>query len=225
MLVPGNFSFPNPTSSDAPKLPQKALRISRIYVSQRTTAYNGRLNWNIPKHLARFSFSAPPTAPGQSPPPSLTVQVFAPGTTDGDGTAPFFACTVKPWQWIPALPVNTKYIPLSLTVAQPPIPEHAGFKAAAAKAAVDNAHTVDEYDIDPAKAGAVLPGTDRWRAFDVAATSPSARGCWVEVHARTEEEGESEESKVFWPKGLTMWSVGGWMEHVNWVLGEVIEWM
>ena len=217
MFVPGNFTVPN--NGTTPKIPKKALRISRIYVSQRTTTYNGRLNWNIPKHLARFSFSAPPTPQGKTPPQSLTVQVFPPGTKDGDGVMPFFACTLKPWQWIPALPVNTKYIPISLTVAQPPIPEPAGHKAAA-KAAIEGPK-VDEYDIDPEKSLAVLPGTDRWCIFDIAATTPRARGCWVEVH---EQSGETrEEDEIFFPKGLGTWRIGGWVEDVNWAIGDVTE--
>ena len=36
---------------------EKHARVSRIYVSQKDTCYNGRKNWNIPKHMARFEFS------------------------------------------------------------------------------------------------------------------------------------------------------------------------
>ncbi|KAG9383011.1 hypothetical protein A1F94_006932 [Pyrenophora tritici-repentis] len=210
MIVPGSFTVPHP--ADGPlKIPKKALRISRIYVSQRTTTYNGRLNWNIPKNLARFSFSAPPTVQGQTPPKSLTVQVFPPGTTDGDGEAPFFACTLKPWQWIPAIPVNTKYMPISLTVAQPPIREHPGHKAAA-KAAIEGP-PVDEYDLDPKKAEAVLVGTDRWRAVDCSSSAPRARGCWVEVHENETKEQDDGE-KTWFPKNLGTWAVGGWLEEL-----------
>jgi hypothetical protein len=46
---------------------------------------------------------------------------------------------------------------------------------------------LDDYDIDPKKAEAVLVGTKTWKAFDMAASTPRARGCWLEVH---EEEGE-----------------------------------
>lgn len=122
MLIPGNFSVPKcPTTP--PKVSKSALRIARIYVSQRTTMYNGRLNWNIPKHLARFSFSAPPTPAGQSPPASLMIQVFPPTSEQGDGVAPFFECTLTPWTWVPALPLNTRWLPLSTMHVQPPIPE------------------------------------------------------------------------------------------------------
>ncbi|KAL1795387.1 hypothetical protein ACET3X_007203 [Alternaria dauci] len=158
LIVPGNFTVPQPTSTTSShphiKIPKKAQRISRIYVSQRTTTYNGRLNWNIPKHLARFSFSSPPTAAGASPPSSLTVQVFPPGTKEGDGGAPFFACTLKPWTWVPAMPLNTKYLPLSMAAAQPPVPAASGYESALGEVLAGG--EVDEYDLDPKKEAAVL---------------------------------------------------------------------
>ncbi|EMD87117.1 hypothetical protein COCC4DRAFT_41318 [Bipolaris maydis ATCC 48331] len=219
IFVPGNFTTPllPPTPSS---IPAKALRISRIYVSQRTTTYNGRLNWNIPKHLARFTFSSPPTAAGASPPASLTVKVYPPSSQAGDSTPPFFACTLTPWTWIPALPVNTAYIPLNLTVVQPPIPEPPGHKEALKKA-LDAEH-VHPYDTDPQKALAVLPGTDRWTAFDISARSPRARGCWVRLN-ESEQHAEAE-GKVFFPDRLPVWSVGAWMEDVEWGIGAVTEW-
>ena len=126
------------------------------------------------------------------------------------------------------MPVNTSYLPISLTVAQPPIPEPAGHKAAA-KAAIEGPH-VDEYDVDPTKAEAVLVGTDRWRAFDCSSSAPRARGCWVEVHedeskrVEGDYDDDDEEEKTWFPKNLGTWSVGGWLEEVNWKLGEVTEW-
>ncbi|KAI4604892.1 hypothetical protein J4E83_010940 [Alternaria metachromatica] len=200
LLVPGNFTVPQPTPTPSGqphiKIPKKAQRISRIYVSQRTTTYNGRLNWNIPKQLARFSFSAPPTAPGASPPSTLTVQVFPPGTKEGDGGAPFFACTLKPWQWVPAMPLNTKYLPLSMAAAQPPLPSAPRHEKAVRE--VQEGLQVDDYDTDVKKMDAVLVGTQKWRAFDIAAVTPRARGCWVEVHEKKESEAvESASTSVY----------------------------
>ncbi|KAG9187953.1 hypothetical protein G6011_01876 [Alternaria panax] len=226
LLAPGKFTVPQLTATSSThahvKIPQKAQRISRIYVSQRTTTYNGRLNWNIPKHLARFSFSSPPTPPGGSPPSSLTVQVFPPGTKEGGGGAPFFACTLKPWKWVPPIPLNTKYLPLSLAAAQPPLPAALGHEEDVRE--VLGGLEVDEYDLSPQKEAAVLVGTERWRAFDIAAVTPRARGCWVEVHESKEGEVVEESGKRWWPRGLGEWSVGAWMEDVDWKLGEVVEW-
>jgi hypothetical protein len=219
MLIPGNFSVPQPANGP-PTVPKKALRIARIYVSQRTTTYNGRLNWNIPKHLARFEFSAPVTARGATPPEKLTVKVFAPGTVEGDGTAPFFACTLSPWRWIPAVPINMKYVPLNMVQVQPPIPEPAGHKRAI-EAEMNGGVKIDPYDISAKNEVAVAAGTDRWCSFDIGGKVVRARGCWVEMlHSKT---GGKEEGKYF-PQDLKPWSMGGWMEEAVLDIGEPLEW-
>jgi hypothetical protein len=219
MLIPGNFTVPQP-SEGPPKIPKKALRIARIYVSQRTTTYNGRLNWNIPKHLARFEFSAPVTKKGETPPEKLTMKVFAPGTQEGDGVAPFFACTLQPWKWIPAIPFNMKYAPIAMQQVQPPIPEPAGFKNAVETELNSNVK-IDPYDISAKNEVAVAAGTDRWCAYDIGGKIERMRGCWVEVlHSKT---GGEEEGKYF-PQGLQPWSVGGWMEETELSIDKPLEW-
>ncbi|KAH7394360.1 hypothetical protein BKA66DRAFT_567310 [Pyrenochaeta sp. MPI-SDFR-AT-0127] len=233
ILIPGNFTVPQPSSTGVPKIPKKALRISRIYVSQRTTTYNGRLNWNIPKHLARFSFSAPPTLKGQAPPASLDVKVFPPGTKEGDGAPPFFACTLTPWRWVPSIPVNTKWVPISMGHVQPPVPEPAGHKAAV-QAAI-SAPPIDTFDINPKREEELCVGTDRWTAFDIDAKVPRARGCWVEVletgKKGADESGygtmngnEREGEGRWFPKGLKTWSFGGWMEDGVLDITDPLEW-
>jgi hypothetical protein len=219
MLIPGNFSVPQP-SNGPPKIPKKALRIARIYVSQRTTTYNGRLNWNIPKHLARFEFSAPVTERGATPPEKLTVKVFAPGTVEGDGTAPFFACALSPWRWVPALPINMKYVPMNMVQVQPPIPEPAGHKRAV-EAELNDGVKIDPYDISPKNEVAVAAGSDRWCSFDIGGNVVRARGCWVEM--LQSKTGGKEEEKYF-PQGLKPWSVGGWMEEAVLEIGKPLEW-
>jgi hypothetical protein len=140
-------------------MPKYAQRVSRMYVSQRTTAYNGRLNWNIPKRLARFNFSSSSTRGSPAP---LTVQVFQPGTNQGDGVPPFFACTLTPWTWVPSLPVNTRYIPETFVIAQPPIPQTAGYEAAAAEETLAGP-TIDAYNLDPQEELSICVGTSQWR--------------------------------------------------------------
>ena len=222
MLIPGNFSVPSPTSGPL-KIPKKALRIARIYVSQRTTTYNGRLNWNIPKHLARFSFSAPVTPHGVSPPQDLTVKVFPPGTEDGDGVQPFFACKLTPWRWVPAVPFNMSWAPISMMHVQPPIPRPTGHAKAVAAELKDRKSgvEVDPYDISPKNEVAVATGTDRWCAFDIGGRVHKARGCWVELLPSA--AGGRDEEK-YWPEGVTPWGVGGWMEDAELVIEEPLEW-
>ncbi|OAK97761.1 hypothetical protein IQ06DRAFT_280464, partial [Phaeosphaeriaceae sp. SRC1lsM3a] len=162
ILIPGNFTVPQPSSANSPiKIPKKALRIARIYVSQRTTTYNGRLNWNIPKHLARFSFSSPTSSSSSSSSSlsPLTVRVFPPNSSPGDSTPPFFACTLQPFRWLPAIPVNTSYVPISLLMAQPPCPAAPG-QAAAALFEVEQERKIDAYDISEKNEEAVAAGTE-----------------------------------------------------------------
>jgi hypothetical protein len=218
ILVPGNFTVPPPSASTPFQIPKKALRIARIYVSQRTTTYNGRLNWNIPKHLARFSFSEPTTSSTSSPPQSLKVRVYPPGTSENDGVPPFFACTLTPWRWIPRIPLNTAYVPMSLMLAQPPCPEAFG-RQAAVEAEAQSSVPIDAYDISHKTEDAVLVGTERWCAIEVKA-SMGARGCWVEMG---KENGD--EAGKYWPKGVEPWvSVGAWMEDGMFEFGEPLEW-
>jgi hypothetical protein len=226
MIIPGNFSVPQ-LSNGPPKIPKAALRIARIYVSQRTTTYNGRLNWNIPKHLARFSFSAPPTPTGSSPPDSLTIKVYPAGTEEGDGVGPFFACTLKPWRWLPSIPFSTDWFPLGTTHAQPPLPEASFFTKAVEMQA--NGPHIDAYDINPEFEAGLMAGTDRWRAFPIHTYVPRARGCWVTVHRAGEEvEGSANaalgEAEKYWPQDIKPWSFGAWMEDAELGIPVPLEW-
>lgn len=222
MLIPGNFRVPHP-SADAPRIPKKALRIARIYVSQRTTVYNGRLNWNIPKHLARFSFSAPVTPAGAPPPHQLTVKVFPPGTEDGDGVHPFFACRLTPWRWVPPVPVNMSWVPINMKHVQPPIPEPVGHKRAVL-AELENRRSgviADDYDISTKNEVAVAAGTDRWCAFDIGGKVQRARGCWVEV---LKAGVDGDDQRRYWPEDVRPWSVGGWMEDAVLEIEKPLKW-
>lgn len=84
--------------------------------------HSGRKNWNIPKHLARFSFER------LASPERLKVQVFPPssiGSADiTESDKPFFSATLQPFKYIPALPFSTKIAPwigLDVTLTQPPL--------------------------------------------------------------------------------------------------------
>ncbi|PPJ56347.1 hypothetical protein CBER1_00723 [Cercospora berteroae] len=88
LIIPGFFGFEENGKR------QEMTRVSRIYVSQKYTAWNGRKNWNIPKHLARFDWT-------YSDDGSATVKVY-PFDTTGDPTEsspsekPFFQMTFSP---------------------------------------------------------------------------------------------------------------------------------
>ena len=176
LLVPGVFRVPTK--------PTPRRRITRIYVSQRETCYNGRHNWNIPKHLARFTFSSPAGTPGP-----LTLAVYAP---DPSAKTPFFSATLTPFRWLPAIPLSTRFLPLSTTLAQPPVPAAAPLPAAGSSgrggdggsnAAADANANADASADAPATDPALLCGTQHWRSMPINAYSPATRGMWVTVHA------------------------------------------
>ncbi|KAF8315726.1 hypothetical protein DL93DRAFT_2227364 [Clavulina sp. PMI_390] len=114
IMIPGSFKNPKGPPS---------LRVTRIYVSSMKSIWNGRRNWNIPKHLAHFTFTPSTTVKG-----GTEVRVYAPTNTP-DGTdatiwceKPFFAAVLAPsWLPIPAIPMDLKYAPLRLTLIQPPL--------------------------------------------------------------------------------------------------------
>ncbi|KAI9511454.1 hypothetical protein F5148DRAFT_1170605 [Russula earlei] len=83
-------------------------RITNIYVSSRGSVWNGRRNWNIPKHLARFEFT--PTGSKSS-----TIKVFLP-----DAEKPFFAATVTD-SYIPGIPIPARLLNPLMRIVQPPL--------------------------------------------------------------------------------------------------------
>lgn len=150
LIIPGTFETPGGSQKGKPR-----LRITRIYVSGRDTCYNGRVNWNIPKHLARFEFSSPPTVKGQSPPSALDISVYPPSSFDNaHPTTPFFKAKLTPSRYLPSVPLSTSWLPLSTILVQPPL---------------------------PAGDDLLLAGTDRWCTFAITAKTRKARLMAVRV--------------------------------------------
>ncbi|KAI0300434.1 hypothetical protein B0F90DRAFT_1629790 [Multifurca ochricompacta] len=83
-------------------------RITNIYVSTRQSVWNGRINWNIQKHLARFEFT--PTGPMSS-----IFKAFLP-----DGEIPFFAARVTD-SHIPGIPIPSLFMNPFMRIVQPPL--------------------------------------------------------------------------------------------------------
>lgn len=122
----------------------------------------GRKNWNIPKHLAKFSFTPSETING-----ATEIRVFAPKTIDGENSAfeekPFFAALAKPSMLpIPAIPMNSSYSPKHRMLVQPPLES----SSAVAK---DGLIGTDKWcSIQPVMVGKIKPGMPR-----------SARRLWL----------------------------------------------
>ncbi|KAL4759391.1 uncharacterized protein BDW70DRAFT_80695 [Aspergillus foveolatus] len=94
-----------------PKTGKKEMRISNIYVSTDASVWNGRRNWNIPKHRARFEFM-PIGA-------DTALRVYYPENSPAplDPKTPFFTVLLRSSS-LPKLPLP-RLTPL--TIAQPPL--------------------------------------------------------------------------------------------------------
>lgn len=119
LIIPGYFKYPHGDGE------RTNVRVSRIYVSQKYTCKNGRENWNIPKHLAKFDWTYHPDG-------GVTVKVY-PYDTTGDVTEstpaelPFFQTTFR--SLLGQLPFTTElydFLGINSTLAQPPLPQGQG---------------------------------------------------------------------------------------------------
>ncbi|MCJ1282288.1 hypothetical protein MMC26_001611 [Xylographa opegraphella] len=226
LLVPGNFEY---EASEGGKVARKRnLQVSRIYVSQKLTCYNGRINWNIPKHLARFSFTS--QSPG-----TVKVEVF-PNDTTGDSTEstasarPFFTGIYSPVSYIPRFPFSTRiagFLGIDFNLVQPPLPE-------------GNAK------------GGELPGTTKWCRILPLEYSNKTSMTWVDLKqtpkndklaspkpqqgdamATTEDldgvglaspaDGVYSDFENWWP-GLGRWQIGLKLEDATVEFGEGTHW-
>jgi hypothetical protein len=169
------------------------FRVSRIYVSQKETTYNGmplllsgarlgpklicclgRKNWNIPKHLARFEFSSPPVGEKDWPAEGLKVSVYPVGSDASSQTVkPFFSVVLSPIRYTPSFPFSTKWLPMNLTMVQPPI---------------------------PAGQEGYLCGTGTWKACDAVQHSSHAKLMSVQTSEDVDHKGH-------WP-AVKPWSFG-----------------
>lgn len=117
---------------NSPRTKTRGLRITNIYVSTDASVWNGRRNWNIPKHRADFKWSHPMRATHFQ---TQTVSVSHPSTSPlassssssssssaADGQAPFFSAQLQQSSWLPYFPLNTNlpFLP-SIPLYQPPL--------------------------------------------------------------------------------------------------------
>ncbi|KAI9375063.1 hypothetical protein BJX61DRAFT_550338 [Aspergillus egyptiacus] len=105
ILIPGPAT--NPVNEE------KDMRISSIYVSTDASVWNGRRNWNIPKHRARFEFT--PVANSND----LSLKVYHPEDAPAplNPHLPFFTAILKDSS-LPKLPLPRL---ASFALTQPPL--------------------------------------------------------------------------------------------------------
>jgi hypothetical protein len=140
-------------------------------------------NWNIPKQLARFEFSHPPATQTGKIPKQLTVKVYPWGS--GPDAVPFFACTLSPSRLLPGVPTNSKWLPFTPYLLQPPVGHGKGKGE------------------DP-----LLYESDRWCGIPLATTGRRARYMSAKVDPAPEEE---KKNGTHWP-AIDTWSFGIWLE-------------
>ena len=108
---------------------EKDMRITGIWVSSEASLVNGRRNWNIPKHMARFAFTP---VPGRGK-GVVKVEIFAVGGK-GEGAGkkkeeviqPFFTTVIHSISYAPSVPFDSQwmgYLGFSTRLLQPPLPE------------------------------------------------------------------------------------------------------
>ncbi|KAF8509463.1 hypothetical protein BU17DRAFT_98877 [Hysterangium stoloniferum] len=108
IYIPGHFETPAGKAN---------LRITRIYVSTDASIHNGRKNWNICKHKARFAFTTLEPEKSNSP---VKIEVFPPSPLDAK---PFFSAVATPASYVPPFPFTTSIVPMDLTLVHPPLPD------------------------------------------------------------------------------------------------------
>ena len=221
LVTPGAFEYDVEMEQNGRNqlVKKKNTRVTRIYVSQKQTCWNGRISesqdkfnalqaylvtdWNIPKHLARFAFTdlpdnavaiaVYPNDVGGSPSESVPSQV------------PVFSAIYKPIPYLPSFPISTsvaKYVGLDISLVQPPLPEGNG-------------------------SAGELPGTQRWcQCLPLEYSQKTSLGWWDLKQGKANEldsllRGENDSRsggevvhENFWP-GFGRWRIGMKMEDAT----------
>lgn len=173
----------------------------------------GRINWNTPKHLARFQFSSPVVSSSDPHPPSkLEVSVFPPAPTS---TTPFFSATIQPFTFPPAVLFQNSWLPSYFAkVVIPPIPSAMSAPAGAWVEEEEQAEAI------------FAAGSDEWCEFQIRLKTKKARGCWVTMNSPEKDSDEDEKLKKWWPQGHNWkpWVLGLWIEDADLRIEKGIKW-
>ncbi|KND92364.1 hypothetical protein TOPH_03041 [Tolypocladium ophioglossoides CBS 100239] len=189
LVVPGSYDWSRDGPDGRPEVGRNP-RISRIYVSQKHTCFNGRINWNCPKHLARFDWDFGPND-------SVSVKVY-PHDTTGDvtesapSTVPWFQASFSPISYAPSFPFATRwvnYLGFDTTLVMPPLPRGKGSQGE-------------------------LPSTKNWCSIVPMQYSRTTRVGWFDLAQRDDTGKVVGVHENFWP-GLGRWQLGLKMENAD----------
>ncbi|KAI0911838.1 hypothetical protein F4823DRAFT_584382 [Ustulina deusta] len=199
IVCPGFFNYE--VEEGGKRKRKKDMRISRIYVSQKYTCWNGRANWNIPKHLARFEWEdlGDGTTRVRVYPHDTTGELSEPKPCN----IPLFQATFKPIRWTPGFPFSfswLRYLGLPACLVQPPLPTGEGSQGE-------------------------LPGTDRWCKVEPSISTKRASLAWVDLSQKNGQGGftSSVAYENFWP-GLGRWQLTLKLEDADVDFPEGIYW-
>ncbi|PNY27315.1 Uncharacterized protein TCAP_02759 [Tolypocladium capitatum] len=189
LVVPGSYDWSRDGPDGSPKVGRNP-RISRMYVSQKHTCFNGRMNWNCPKHLAKFDWQFGPDS-------SVSVKVY-PHDTTGDvaesapSPVPWFRASFAPMSYAPSFPFATRwvnYLGFDTTLVMPPLPQGEGSHGE-------------------------LPGTRDWCSVVPKQYSRTTRVGWFDMSQRDDAGELAGDHENFWP-GLGRWQLGLKMEDAD----------
>ncbi|KAM7183559.1 hypothetical protein V8F33_013504 [Rhypophila sp. PSN 637] len=235
VLVPGLFSYPverTDKNGNSVKGTKTARRITRIYVSQKHTAWNGRRNWNIPKHLARFDWAENSPSPGLT-----TVKVYPHDTSipynpseDTPSTEPFFTCTLQSVKYVPSFPFRSswlRYTGFDMNLVQPPVPDASGktkFGELAGSSPPSSSRSTEAQEDGNQQAGGETD-EGRWVMVDDFYQASSRTSLvWADLRQSGGETQTKEgEYENFWP-GMPRWVVAVKLEDGAIELGEGKTW-
>ncbi len=158
------------------------------------------IDWNIPKHLARFDWK-------QLPNGAMQLRVFPYDTAGEAGEAgesrpsdtPFFQTIFKTIPLVPAIPASIKLFKLlaiDTTLAAPPLPR------------------------GPTEE---LVGTETWARTAPSMFSWKTHLGWFDMKQADEEGKQLGEHENFWP-GMSRWVVGMRMDHTDFVMAAAERW-
>jgi hypothetical protein len=172
----------------------------------------GRVNWNTPKHLARFSFSSLPVSASNPKPEKVDISLYPPSPT---AKTPFFTTTIQPFKFPPGMPFNNAWLPKYFTrLSMPPIPSALSAPAGAWNGPEEQVEAI------------FAAGTDQWCEFGVQFKTSKARGCWVTLHQPEQGSDDELEAKRWWPQGSGWkpWAIGLWLEQADLYVDEGLRW-
>lgn len=146
------------------------------------------IDWNIPKHLARFDWQDLPNG-------GIQVKVF-PHDTAGDNAeaapspTPLFQASFKTLPLVPSFPFSTgwaKYVGLDLNFVQPPVPQGV-----------------------PSE----VVGTEEWCKCIITQSSSQTHVGWFDISQRDVDGKLTALFDNFWP-GLGRWHLGVRMDNAT----------